>query len=371
MRFSLFYYLLFLLFGKKIDFITKEISILRLVNRLLYGVNQKKKRKEPMRPLKFNALLKQVIWGGERIISYKRLHRVLPKVGESWEISDLPGEHTLVSDGEYKGKTLSELISLHKDLLVGKKCYDTFGARFPLLIKFIDAASDLSIQVHPNDSFAHNQGLSCGKTEMWYIVDAKPGSTLVSGLKEPLTKGNYVKAIEDGSFLDKLRVYPVQKGDCFYIPSGQVHSIGSGILLMEVQQASDITYRIFDYDRIDVNGKKRELHTENAMQTINLHDSKDYRVEYKHKADTTVELVKCPYFTTSLCEINKSFYKDLSKRDSFTILTAFDGECTITNDTGDIESLHAGESILIPACTKYMSIKPIGKECKFLEVFYP
>ncbi|MEG1580560.1 MAG: type I phosphomannose isomerase catalytic subunit [Bacteroidaceae bacterium] len=323
-----------------------------------------------MRSLKFNTLLKQTIWGGERIIPYKKLSKHLPNVGESWDISDIPGKESLVSDGDYKGQTLSSLITQLKTELVGTKCYNTFGDHFPLLIKFIDATSDLSIQVHPNDALAQREGYPCGKTEMWYLIDASDHATLISGLKEPLTKDSYLEAVHQNSLLDKLHTYAVHPGDCFYIPSGQVHSIGAGVFLLEVQQTSDITYRIYDYDRTDINGKKRELHTEQALEAIDFSSNEDHQVKYTHAPNQNIPLVKCPYFTASLNELTKPITKDYTQLDSFVIWIVFEGECSFTNEGNETDTLCTGESVLIPACTQTMSIVPATKGCKFIEIFY-
>ena len=221
-----------------------------------------------MELFKFEPLLKQTIWGGSKIVTFKHLQSDLDNVGESWEISGVPGDESVVANGEWKGKTLNEVLVEMKDKLVGADNYQRFGNRFPLLIKFIDARQDLSIQVHPDDETAHKQGKPMGKTEMWYVMDSDEGASLKVGLKKKITPEEYARMVDDGTICDALGNYQVKSGDCFFIPAGRIHAICSGSFIAEIQQTSDVTYRIYDYKRKDKDGNYRQLHTKEAAEAI-------------------------------------------------------------------------------------------------------
>lgn len=233
-----------------------------------------------MKPLKFNAFLKQTIWGGNKIIPFKHLDSQLENVGESWEISGVKDHQTIVSEGEYAGRALNEVVEELKGKLIGESNYEQFGNEFPLLIKFIDARQDLSIQVHPTDEIAKKQGKSRGKTEMWYIMDSDKDAHLRSGLKKKITPAEYKEMVENDTILDAIADYSVKEGDCFFLPAGRIHSIGKGCFLAEIQQTSDVTYRIYDFKRKDKNGNYRELHTDLAAECINYEVLNDYRTVY-------------------------------------------------------------------------------------------
>ena len=253
-----------------------------------------------MYPLKFKPILKQTIWGGDRIIPFKHLNENLPNVGESWEISGVPGNESVVANGEFRGKTLRELINIFREELVGESVYKRFSTTFPLLIKFIDARQDLSIQVHPDDETAKKRHNSLGKTEMWYVMDATEGAKLRSGFKTKIGPKEYKELVHNSTITDVLAEYEIKKGDVFFLPAGRVHSIGAGAFIAEIQETSDITYRIFDFDRKDANGNTRELHTELAKDVIDYEVHDDYRTQYTPEMNEPVELVACPYFTTSV-----------------------------------------------------------------------
>ena len=304
-----------------------------------------------MKPLKFKALLKQTIWGGDKIIPFKHLDDHLENVGESWEISGVPGNETVVADGEYAGKKLNELVIEQKDKLVGKANYERFGDEFPLLIKFIDARQDLSIQVHPTDEIAKRQGKERGKTEMWYIMDSDKDAKLYSGLKKQITPEQYKAMVEDDTITDALAQYEVKEDDCFFLPAGRIHAIGTGCFLAEIQQTSDVTYRIYDFKRKDKDGNYRQLHTKEAAECINYTVEDDYRTHYEHKKNEGVTLVECPYFTTAVYDLDEPMTLDYSELDSFVILIGLKGEGTITDNEGNTVTISAGESILVPATT--------------------
>ena len=310
-----------------------------------------------MKPLKFKALLKQTIWGGDKIIPFKHLDDHLENVGESWEISGVPGNETVVADGEYAGKKLNELVIEQKDKLVGKANYERFGDEFPLLIKFIDARQDLSIQVHPTDEIAKRQGKERGKTEMWYIMHSDKDAKLYSGLKKQITPEQYKAMVEDDTITDALAQYEVKEDDCFFLPAGRIHAIGTGCFLAEIQQTSDVTYRIYDFKRKDKDGNYRQLHTKEAAECINYTVEDDYRTHYEHKKNEGVTLVECPYFTTAVYDLDEPMTLDYSELDSFVILIGLKGEGTITDNEGNTVTISAGESILVPATTDTLKVE--------------
>lgn len=290
-------------------------------------------------------------------------------MGESWEISDVPGDESVVADGADAGKNLTQLMQEYKEKLVGKENYQRFQGKFPLLIKFIDAKQDLSIQVHPNDELAMKRHQSMGKTEMWYIIDNTGGKAhLYSGLKKKITPEEYARMIEDNTICDALDKYDVQPGDVFFLPAGRIHSIGAGCFLAEIQQTSNITYRIYDFNRRDKNGNLRELHTELSKDAIDYTVENDYRTHYTPRKDEPVELVSCPYFTTSVYNLTESMTMDYSELDSFVIYICMKGSCTVTDNEGNSISLKAGESVLFPATTQNLEVVPDG-EVSFLETY--
>lgn len=286
-------------------------------------------------------------------------------IGESWEVSGVKENESVVAEGEYAGKTLNELIGILRERLVGEKCYKRFGNTFPLLIKFIDAHDDLSIQVHPDDEKAHMHGLPCGKTEMWYIMESDKDASLLCGLKENITPEIYAQLVAENKIVDVLSRYSVSEGDVFYLPAGRIHAIGPGSMLAEIQQASDVTYRIYDFDRRDKNGNRRELHTKLAAECIDYNVSDNYQSHYERKQNERVELVKCPYFTTSVYELNGKIDIDYAQTDCFVVLMCTKGSISITDNEGNITPLRTGETILVPATTQSLSVEGSGT---FLEI---
>ena len=319
-----------------------------------------------MKPLKFKALLKQTIWGGDKIIPFKHLSEKLDKVGESWEISGVKDNETMVSEGELVGQSLNDIVRRYKGELVGKDNYERFGDEFPLLIKFIDARQDLSIQVHPTDEIAHKQGKRRGKTEMWYIMDSDPDAKLYCGLKEQITPEQYKKRVENDTITDALARYSVKEGDVFFLPAGRIHAIGSGCFLAEIQQTSDVTYRIYDFKRKDKDGHYRQLHTKEAAECINFKVENNYRTEYVPQKNQGVSLVRCSYFCTAVYDLDEPMTIDYSELDSFVILIGMKGEGIIVDNERNECVIRAGESILLPATTQ--TIKVSGT-VKFLETY--
>ena len=319
-----------------------------------------------MKPLKFNALLKQTLWGGDKIIPFKNLNDKLENVGESWEISGVKGNETFVTEGEFAGKSLNDVVVALKANLVGKANYERFGNEFPLLIKFIDARQDLSIQVHPTDEIARKQGKERGKTEMWYIMNSDSNAKLYSGLKKEITPEQYKEMVENDTICDALAQYNVKEGDCFFLPAGRIHAIGTGCFLAEIQQTSDVTYRIYDFKRKDKDGNYRQLHTKEASECIDYHVENDYRTEYVPAKNQGAALVSCPYFSTAVYDLDEPMTLDYSELDSFVILIGMKGTGTITDNEGNTLTLNAGETILVPASTQTLKIEGT---IKFLETY--
>jgi mannose-6-phosphate isomerase len=321
-----------------------------------------------MYPLKFKPILKQRLWGGEKILSFKHLDDKLSNVGESWEISSVDDSESVVANGEYRGRTLPQLVREFKDVLVGESNYHHFGDTFPLLIKFIDAQQDLSIQVHPSDELAKKRHNSLGKTEMWYVVGAEPGAKLRSGFSKQITPKEYKEHVANDTITDVLQEYEIHEGDVFFLPAGRIHSIGAGAFIAEIQETSDITYRIYDFNRKDANGNTRELHTEMAKDAIDYEVQTDYRTSYEKEKNEPVELVACPYFTTSLYDVDEEVSCDYSELDSFVVLMCLDGSCTLKTDNEDPVEMHAGETVLISAENNEVTIIP-HDQAKLLESY--
>ena len=319
-----------------------------------------------MKPIKFIPLLKSTLWGGDKIIPFKHIDSDATNIGESWEISGVPGNETIVKDGDLAGMSLNEVVRKYRGNLVGEANYERFGDEFPLLIKFIDARQDLSIQVHPTDEIAHRQGKERGKTEMWYIMESDAGAKLYSGLKKQITPQEYKEMVGNDTICDALAQYEVKEGDVFFLPAGRIHAIGAGCFLAEIQQTSDVTYRIYDFKRKDKDGNYRELHTKEAAESIDYHVEKNYRTDYTAQPNRGVTLVKCPYFCTTLYDLDSPMTIDYGSLDSFIILIGMKGEGKITDNHGNIETFRAGETLLIPASTQ--SIQVEGK-IKFLETY--
>jgi len=319
-------------------------------------------------PLLFKPILKSVIWGGTDICSFKGITSMQGNIGESWEISHIEDNYSVVGNGELEGKTLDGLIQSYGAKLMGEKVIKRFGDKFPLLVKFIDACDHLSIQAHPDDELAMQRHQSFGKTEMWYVVKAAKGAALYSGFSRQINAEEYVKRVADNTLTDVLKRYEVNAGDVFFLPAGRVHAIGAGCFVAEIQQTSNITYRIYDYDRKDANGNGRELHTELAKDAIDYTLLPDYRTHYTSRLNETVELVDCPYFTTNLLDLNQPVTRDFSMLDSFVIYICMAGQANIKDNKGNEIEVKQGQSILIPADTEKVTLLPFP-EAKFMETF--
>ena len=319
-------------------------------------------------PLKFEPILKEIIWGGDEICRFKNLYPQRNGIGESWEISHVKNNVSVVANGELKGKSLEELIEIYGEKLVGEKVLKRFGTTFPLLIKFIDAHAPLSVQVHPNDLLAKQRHNSFGKTEMWYVISATPGASLYSGFAQPITPEEYVRSLEDDTFINYLQRHEVKSGDVFFLPAGRVHAIGAGCFIAEIQQTSDITYRIYDYNRKDANGNPRELHTELAKDAIDYKVYPNYKSDYIPGRQPVQTLVSCPYFTTNLIEGKKGDVIQTTHSDSFSIYIGLEGNAQLTDANGHSIELRQGETVLFSAESQLntLSFKEKGK---LLEVY--
>lgn len=316
--------------------------------------------------LRFTPILKQKIWGGKKLNQLFHKNSDGSNIGESWEISDIDGDESIVSNGNLKGRTLRGLLKEYKYDLVGNYVYKTFGKQFPLLIKFIDAKEVLSIQVHPDDDLAGLQE-SYGKTEMWYVMQADEEASIIIGFKENSSKEEYIEHLDNKTLLSILNVDKVTKGDVYFVPPGRVHAIGAGLLIAEIQQTSDITYRIYDWDRRDIDGNYRELHTEKALKAIDFSAKKTYKTIYSKQENVASQVVTCPYFTTNILPVKGKKEVDLLNKDSFIIYMCVEGEVTfIYNNQQEI--IRKGETILVPACIDKVEILSEGSS-ELLETY--
>ena len=319
-------------------------------------------------PFLFEPNLHEVVWGGNQLRPYKGMTPSDEPIGESWEVSAVPTSTSIISNGEWKGKDLISVINEHSDEILGKKVNEKYNGKLPLLLKFIDAKRDLSIQVHPNDEMAMREHGKMGKSEMWYVIKAEEGAHLYAGFKQKITPYEYQKRVEDGTITNVLADHKVKAGDVFYLPSGRVHAICGGILLAEVQQSSDVTYRIFDYNRLD--GKPRELHTELAAQALDYNVEDNYRTDYVESSNKAVQIIDSPYFSVRVMEVSKPFHRDLKKYDSFIITMCIEGDCKIhVRSTGDEIILKQGNSTLIPASIADYDVLPQKGITRILDAY--
>ncbi len=320
-------------------------------------------------PLKFNPIYKPTLWGGSRIFTLKGVDPVVASVGESWELSGVKGSVSVVSEGPLKGSLLTDLLAEHRELFVGEHVYSRYGNDFPLLLKFIDANDDLSIQVHPNDEMARKHHQTNGKTEMWYVLDAEPDSYLYIGFNRKIDANELKSHIEQGSLPSILNKEMVAPGGVYFIPSGRIHSVCKGVLLAEVQQTSDITYRVWDYDRRDINGELRELHIDLALEAINYNYINRKSTRYKPKLNSTVELKQCTYFTENLIEADTVMNFDYGALDSFVAWMCIEGQAVFASQRHHKNFIKKGETVFFPACDKPLALIPACDTVKLLEVY--
>jgi len=319
-------------------------------------------------PLQFTPLYKYRIWGGEKLKTELNKQYTEENIGESWEISDVSGDETVVAGGALKGQSLRDLIKEFKGAFVGNAVYEKFGEEFPLLIKFIDAKTPLSIQVHPSNEVAKERHNSFGKNEMWYVMQADKDAELIVGFDEEINTDDYKTHLENNTILNVMHHENVQKGDTFYIPTGRVHAIGAGVLLAEIQQTSNITYRIYDYDRVDSKtGEKRELHNEMAIDVIDYKVHKNYKTDYSLKKNVSNTLVYSPYFRTNILDINTTLVKEYSAIDSFIIYMCVEGTVNVIFEGGTY-TINNGETLLLAATINNVQLK--ADNAKVLEVYF-
>ena len=318
-------------------------------------------------PLKFTPVLKDKIWGGSKLKNLFGKAAETDKLGESWELSGYEGDESVVTNGFLEGNTLPELIEIYMGELVGDKIFDEYGLSFPLLFKLIDANENLSIQVHPGDEVAAERHNSYGKTEMWYVIDADPGAELIIGFTNDCTRDEYLDALEADEVESLLQKVPVKKGDVFFIPAGLVHAIGKGVVVAEIQQSSDITYRIYDYKRTDDAGNERELHTEQALDVINFKASKEPKTNYTAALNEITPLVNCEYFTTNMLRINEAITRHYAAMDTFVVYMCLEGNLVLEYD-GEKTYVSKGDTVLIPASVDELGLIP-DSEVTLLEVY--
>ncbi|NDV47171.1 mannose-6-phosphate isomerase [Paludibacter sp. 221] len=320
-------------------------------------------------PLKFEPILKDKIWGGTKLQKLFNKPAKSERIGESWELSGYKEDKSVVTNGFLAGNDIEELIEVYMGELVGDEVFDKFGLSFPLLFKLIDANDDLSIQVHPNDEVGAERHDACGKTEMWYVLDAEPGAELIIGFSKDTSREEYIEAVEKGKVENLLQKVSVKKGDVFFIPAGLVHSIGKGVVVAEIQQTSDLTYRIYDYKRTDEHGKERELHIEQALDVINFNAIKEPKTQYKDELNKVVKLVESDYFITNIIRFNQEIIRSYASLDSFVVYICAEGSFCIEYD-GETTAVAKGETALIPAIIDQVKLIP-AKESTILEVYVP
>lgn len=329
--------------------------------------------KKDLYPLKFETIYQRKIWGGTHIHLYKGLSSPYGDIGESWEISPMEGNTSVIANGALRGKDLNTVVAEYGPRLLGEHIIKAFGGEFPLLIKMIDANDDLSVQVHPGDEYAAEHHGSRGKTEMWYLLDTTPDATIYAGWKKCIAPERLKEVVKTDEVMEYLDRHTAKPGDVFYLPAGKVHTIGSGCLILEIQQASDITYRLYDFNRRDSEGKLRDLHIEDAVQVldynVNTHSTEAYDTQ---ATDSLTTMASCKYFHTSHLNLTRPFELPVSERDSFTVLFCADGEIVIETDKGN-ETLSKGETLLLPAEVKECTIAPKGEvgSARIIECFVP
>lgn len=320
-------------------------------------------------PLKFFPIYHEKIWGGNKMKSLLgKDFSQLSNCGESWELSSVEDNISVVSNGFLAGNNLNELIEIYMGDLTGDKVYEKFGNEFPLLFKFIDANDDLSVQVHPDDEMSKERHNAWGKTEMWYVIDAEKDALINSGFNRELTKNEYLEYLESNRLSEILHYDKANAGDVFFIPAGRVHAIGKGVVLAEIQETSDVTYRIFDYNRRDANGNLRELHNDLALDAIDFTWKENYKTQYSAEMNKPAELVSCDYFTTNLVQFSETLTKDFNLIDSFVAYMNIDGRYSIKYEGGEV-IVEKGETVLIPASLESFILEPLSPEVKTLEVY--
>jgi len=322
-------------------------------------------------PLKFEPILQEKVWGGNRLkVLLNKDINSDQKIGESWELSAIQGYLSVVKNGFLAGNSIQDVVEIYMGDLVGDRIFFKYGIEFPLLFKFIDANDNLSIQVHPDNDTAKFRHYAYGKTEMWYVVDAEPEAQLIVGFNKNITKEEFIKRLEDESFIDYLNFEKIQKGDVFYIPPGRVHALLKGVTVAEIQQTSDITYRIFDWNRPGLDGKPRELHADLALDVIDFSNRNSYKTKYPRIPDFRNPLVENPYFTTNLIEFESPIDFDYSKIESFVVYMCIEGHFKIEYGQENSVDVQKGELVLLPAEFENVFLIPSEKTA-VLETYIP
>lgn len=346
-----------------------ELHALTDVRVMTIGCEIQSKRNQ-LYPFVFKPNLHTVIWGGSRLKPWKKHPQDDTPIGESWEVSAVPSSPSIIDNGCWTGQSLIDVIDRMPDEILGRAVARKYAGKLPLLVKFIDAEKDLSIQVHPDDKMAMREHDKMGKTEMWYVIDAKPGAYLYAGFKDELTPEQYAQKVADGTITDALARHEVHPGDVFYLPAGRIHAICGGILLAEVQQTSDVTYRIYDYNRPGLDGRPRELHTELAAKALDYKVCDEYRTDYVVKESASSHVIDSPFFNVRIVDIDQRFHRNLVKMDSFVITMCLKGSCHIKiRSTQDEVVLHEGNSCLIPALIADYDVEPTDGHTLLLDAF--
>lgn len=321
-------------------------------------------------PLKFIPILKEKIWGGDYL--YSKLDKGAnpeAKVGESWEISCVDDNVSVVSDGVLKDNTLAELIEVYMGDLVGDKVYDKFGLQFPILIKFIDAQADLSVQVHPDDALANKKYHSPGKTEMWYVLEADKEAKIIAGFDKNASPLELQQALDNNSVSQLLRADQAQAGDVFFVPAGRIHTIGAGNVVIEIQQSSDITFRVYDFNRRDADGNTRQLHVTESLEALNYKALDNYKTPYEAEINKPANLTKCDHFTSNILSFDQKVGRDYYFLESFVVLICTEGKFDIEYEGGDVVSMKQGETVLLPAIIRECFFNPRSKQASFIETY--
>jgi mannose-6-phosphate isomerase len=319
-------------------------------------------------PFKFETVLKEKVWGGNALATrYNKKSSGEKLIGESWEISAVSDNLSVVRNGFLAGNNIEELIEVYMGDITGDSIFEKFGNEFPLLIKFIEAREDLSIQVHPDNALARKRHNAYGKTEMWYILDCEEGTKIYTGFKEGVTKEMYIDAVNNNNLIDLLNIEDAEAGDTFFTPSGRVHAIGAGTVLVEIQQTSDITYRIFDWNRKNTGPEIRELHTDLALDAIDFDEAGKNKIRKEPELNKPVNLVSCEFFNTDILKFNNPINKEYHTNDSFVVYICIEGEYLIRWDD-NFEKVSKGETVLLPASMKEVVLEPINEAC-ILEIY--
>lgn len=322
-------------------------------------------------PLRFHAFYQRKIWGGSQIYEYKGLPTPFKDVGETWEISPMSASESIISVGELAGKTLNEVVDIYGAQLLGEQVHQRFGGKFPLLVKLIDAHKTLSLQVHPDDAYAEKYQLGCGKSEAWYVLRCSEDAKIYAGWKQPVSPSQFKELCQDFSIMNHVKQYDVQPGNLFYLPAGIVHTIGEGCLLLEIQQASDTTFRIFDFLRKDEEGNYRELHLDQAAEVLEYSSGEDALVDYDAETlNQWIEILRTPHFALGMTQFTSPLLMDLGHRDSFTVLFVDEGDVMLEYPHG-VDQLGQGDFILLPATLQEVNLMPVSEHVKLIDCHVP